>query len=601
MPRGFSLENINVKFYVDSSSLTKAKSEAAGTGAALKKHLGTGTASATALEKRLGSVGRALSHLGPVGQIAGNALSDVSSGAAAVGGAMGLAGGIAVAALAGIAGGALYAANRYASLVERIDNYQDVTSSSAEEASRAVHMFEVLGISTATAEKAMYKLSKSVADNGDKLEALGVHIAKNADGGVNLTETLYAVADAYDAASDSNTRTKILFAAFGKGATEMIDVVKEGSHRLRELAASTKLVLTEDDIVRMREYTIHQAEVKTGWDEWVASVGQKVLPIQAAVLDSFRKGTFIQDRLTQAVKDGVITQEEAAGSMGVTTDKVEALTNKYSAEFDQQEKNKHINAELTQTIKEQEDANQKLIDSMNKVIGGYQSEESASLALRRGNLDLVDSALKVKTSQEAYVLAVKEHGKHSREAEQALRDYRRAQLDQEQTYLDVAEAARKYQAQLDLAATGSQDAALETDAYIRKLQDEANTLDKGSPLRKNLQAYIDKIKNDLPSSKTTTLYLDIKGSHAGGHGIKFEPYAAGGRPDVGVPAMVGEGGPEIFIPDRPGTIYPHSVQPQMAAALPMMAGGDTFNFHQVQTDPWQTAAEISWVKKTRRL
>jgi len=30
-------------------------------------------------------------------------------------------------------------------------------------------------------------------------------------------------------------------------------------------------------------------------------------------------------------------------------------------------------------------------------------------------------------------------------------------------------------------------------------------------------------------------------------------------------------------------------------------GGDTFHFHQVQTDPWQTANEIAWAKKTRRI
>lgn len=42
-------------------------------------------------------------------------------------------------------------------------------------------------------------------------------------------------------------------------------------------------------------------------------------------------------------------------------------------------------------------------------------------------------------------------------------------------------------------------------------------------------------------------------------------YAYGGRPDVGVPAIVGEQGPEVFVPDQPGTVVPMQ---QMAAMAP---------------------------------
>jgi tape measure domain-containing protein len=38
---------------------------------------------------------------------------------------------------------------------------------------------------------------------------------------------------------------------------------------------------------------------------------------------------------------------------------------------------------------------------------------------------------------------------------------------------------------------------------------------------------------------------------------KLNPFADGGRPPVGQPALVGERGPEIFVPDTPGTIIPN--------------------------------------------
>lgn len=39
---------------------------------------------------------------------------------------------------------------------------------------------------------------------------------------------------------------------------------------------------------------------------------------------------------------------------------------------------------------------------------------------------------------------------------------------------------------------------------------------------------------------------------------EIQGYAMGGRPRPGVPAIVGERGPELFIPDRPGTVVPNA-------------------------------------------
>ncbi len=45
-------------------------------------------------------------------------------------------------------------------------------------------------------------------------------------------------------------------------------------------------------------------------------------------------------------------------------------------------------------------------------------------------------------------------------------------------------------------------------------------------------------------------------------------YANGGRPPVGRPSMVGERGPEMFVPDRAGTVVPNgSVNPMLIRAL----------------------------------
>jgi hypothetical protein len=50
-------------------------------------------------------------------------------------------------------------------------------------------------------------------------------------------------------------------------------------------------------------------------------------------------------------------------------------------------------------------------------------------------------------------------------------------------------------------------------------------------------------------------------------------FANGGSPPVGVPSLVGERGPELFVPSRAGTIIPNH---QLSAALGG-GGGTTIN------------------------
>jgi len=561
MARERALADLKTRFRVDYSELTKAEKAVARAHGEFASKTDKSSLAATALEKRLGTVGAALRKLGPAGATAGKALDDVGSIAGSASGSIGLAAGIAagvgVAALGLVTAGALKAESAYEGLAEKVDNYQDITNSTAEQASRMVHVSDVLGVSTDTLAGSMFKLSRAIAENPKKLEELGVTIRTNADGNVDLTETLFSVADAYNATSDASKRMRILFAAFGRSGFEMIDVVEQGSARLRELAAATKLVLTDDDIQRAREYKIHQEEIKTGWDEWWATLGQKVQPILDSVQESILRGAYVQDKLNQAVKDGTISEQDLRDAKMGARNAASELELKLIAEYDATQKARFAMDLHTQTIKEQEEANRRLVDSMNQVIDALAGEENASLADRRAKLAVADAAARVRDAHKRYTEAVKEFGKNSAQAHQALRDYQGALLDQEDANYRAAEAAKKLAEAQAQNEQGQVDAVTATKAYIDQLQKEANALAPGSPLRKNLQAYIDELKNKLPDNITTTLHLVLPARGAGFHGTGIEGRAGGGDVDAGVPYWVGEQGkPELFVPNRPGRIVP---------------------------------------------
>lgn len=81
------------------------------------------------------------------------------------------------------------------------------------------------------------------------------------------------------------------------------------------------------------------------------------------------------------------------------------------------------------------------------------------------------------------------------------------------------------------------------------------------------------VHTDVSVSVDTSLLqhaLDLM-SQLGGQGIQFlgvPGFASGGRPPLDMPSIVGEDGPELFIPDQPGTIVPFD---KLQASVPVWA------------------------------
>jgi len=58
------------------------------------------------------------------------------------------------------------------------------------------------------------------------------------------------------------------------------------------------------------------------------------------------------------------------------------------------------------------------------------------------------------------------------------------------------------------------------------------------------------------ANKLADMFLDMA-LNAAFSGFKLPGFAAGGRPPVGKPSIVGEKGPELFVPRQAGTIVPN--------------------------------------------
>lgn len=93
----------------------------------------------------------------------------------------------------------------------------------------------------------------------------------------------------------------------------------------------------------------------------------------------------------------------------------------------------------------------------------------------------------------------------------------------------------------------------------QKLRELASSLgDANAPLGSVARSNAEKAK--LSADTTFSAPVDNSGSLFGkisNYLSGYSGYASGGRPSVGVPSIVGESGPEMFIPDAAGTIIPN--------------------------------------------
>jgi hypothetical protein len=636
---GFALPDVKTRIRVDSTDLDKGSSKAAKFGTDIEKHMGKGTTHTLRFAESLTTAVEHLDKLPPVVGQAGRSIESMVSSLNAGANAGALIGG-AVAAGLGIAVGAIAeGVHSYIELGDQVLNYQRVTGASAEESSRMVETFDRLGISGDRASSAIFMMSKRIEASPQKFHDLGVQIAYNNDGTIALNDTLLNVAEAYDKAGNAQDRNAIAQAAFGRSARDLIPVLEQGRAGLSAIEAQAQVIFTQEDLERVHRYQLETKQLGQEWNSLGQSIGGEVLPTLLSATEHMNESIYVNQHLGEALK--------AAGAEGGrysegTAKVVAQLQAEYRASHDAKEAIDK-QTQSTQAAQAASDAAAAAIDNL---VQATMSQFDASIALERANLNLtksqqaVDSAnlqivkdtQGVTDAQAALTAAIRDYGPNSQQAADAtvallvaqnnLKDSQTSLQDsliaQKEAYLQDAAATEKDAQQRAAMIGDTLSAADSARIYRDRLQELTNTLDPASPLRKSLQGYIDELNNQVPGGVNTKLSIStppesrvmldeirdelaqIKSTAASVKLPGFtgqRAFASGGDPDPGLPALVGEKGPEIWVPKAPGTIIPND---QLGGALAGLGSGPnvTINVYGSDVSAADIARELAWLQKT---
>lgn len=166
----------------------------------------------------------------------------------------------------------------------------------------------------------------------------------------------------------------------------------------------------------------------------------------------------------------------------------------------------------------------------------------------------IDAGYNFRSSQRDTIDAIADLNKTLADSESTLFDVADAQDAAEQAAFRQADAAVRVaeeQAKANGTVISAEDKAR---IWSKTLDDLARTLDPASPLAKNIRAAADDIRN-FPNGKTVTFKVTM--TTAGGGSLTIAgARAAGGPVEAGLPYLVGEKRPEVFVPAEDGVILP---------------------------------------------
>lgn len=222
------------------------------------------------------------------GGVAANVLGKIGLGGAAAGEGLSSA-----AVSAAGAGAALAAVGLSAKWVEKsVKDFGDLTAevrafqrtsgASATEASALTFALKRVGVDSDTGAKAMFMLGKNVEGSQDKLAKLGVQVAHDASGNVDLFETLKNVSDAYRGTQDQAQRNAIAAAAFGRSGLSLIPILGKTRgelDQLQALASKQGLIFSQEDLDSGKAMSLALKDVRTSVQGLEVDTAKAFVPI----------------------------------------------------------------------------------------------------------------------------------------------------------------------------------------------------------------------------------------------------------------------------------------------------------------------------------
>ena len=301
-----------------------------------------------------------------------------------------------------------------------------------------------------------------------------------------------------------------------------------------------------------------------------------------AMMEATAAGTPMKDVLADIARESISAAErlrDMAAANDTNVPLANALTEAINHELEAQKNLAENTARTNEVIDEATGANEDAAAATEEKAEADKAAEEAAKAHEDAVRSLFDAIVGAADKTLGYRDAQRDARTASDEYLLSILNLTNADKDQRTTLEDVAVAmdgAQKAMMGQAQAAADLWAAQLEANGavltagdrakiYRDELSKLAGSLAAGDPLRSNLEALIEQLGR-VPRDVTTTITTKFVGGTATKGGWGGIPTASGDFVGDQRARWVGELGPELFIPDSPGTIVPAKDAPKMMSA-----------------------------------
>jgi hypothetical protein len=477
--------------------------------------------------------------------------------------------------------------NEYIAEANSIEKLVSLTGSRADELSRLVQVADDAKLSEESLEKAMEGATRKGTD-------------------VSI-ESIAALSDEYLKLNPGLDRANFLTQKFGKSGTEMYKIMQLGSKAIKDQSAAvnSSLIITQKDIDASNKLQKSKDDLNDSWTAVKNNIARAVIPTLQKLLDKEVEHIRYLD-LQKEKNNGVVDGYQR--SLGYSKELVQQAKEQTEAIKDQSQATDDLTAGTDALNSEMADLSQKYKDISGLAQNLYQNEQS----LKTAEKDLYD----YQKSHPWDTTGIKDR-------QQAVEDLRTAQQQMVDEWL-LNVYTQMLTADGDLSESDMQ--------FLLNYQVNTGMIDQATADR--AKAYYDYAQQVIASNGDMqasidalhgkTIVIDVKvNNQAGtvtvngmgvanltginnqsGQGYNYdEKKALGGDVYAGVPILVGEKGPEVYIPNEDGVIVPNSYFSNTSSPTGIGGGAISIvNYVSVSgvSDP-EKAADLAIKKLERKL
>lgn len=399
------------------------------------------------------------------------------------------------------------AVNETVAYATEIDNMSRLLGLSTEETSRLVQASDDLFISQETLTSGLQAATRK-----------GIDVS---------IEGLKRLADEYNSLPAGVTRSKFVLDTFGRSGAEMGKLMEQGAAGIDAATAAIadNMIITQKSMADIMNYKRSVDNLNDSWQGIKYTVGSTVIPQLDLLFRVMTKGKDDVEKHAQAVNELQMQLDRAASAAAIGNKSAKAAMESLQKQLDT------LNDEFYNTVDAAGTTTTSLYGLGESIIpvSAYMSELTTQLIFNQAAAGLdAEAALKL----------AKHMGLVPPATEQAMNKIAswRAMLDSGKITLD------------------------EYTELVKRMKDEINNV-QGKTVTIRVRGEIDNSAREAASftGQGRNAYIGLAASNR----------AVGGPVTGGTPYIVGEVGPELFVPNTSGSIVPHN----------QLAGSTVVNFY----------------------